>query len=60
MDPLEDAVLVLARYKSREVTQIWTHKIGKEEKKAMFFKYQLIALFIYLIKHTLKYVSLIH
>jgi len=27
---------------------------------SMFFKYQLIALFIYLIKHTLKYVRLIH
>ena len=26
----------------------------------VFFKYQLIALFIYLIKHTLKYVRLIH
>lgn len=35
MDPLEDAVLVLANYKSREVTQIWTHKMGTEEEEAI-------------------------
>jgi len=34
MGPLEDAVLVLAHYKSREVTQIWTHQMEKEEKEA--------------------------
>jgi hypothetical protein len=34
MDPLEDAVLVLAHYKIREVTHIWTHKIGKEDADA--------------------------
>jgi hypothetical protein len=34
MDTLEDAVLVLASYKIREVTQTWTHKMGKEEENA--------------------------
>lgn len=34
MDPLEEAVLGLAHYKRREEPQIWTHKMGKEEKEA--------------------------
>jgi len=59
-----DSGVMIFEKKHQEQQSVWERKdlvlkIGSQSEKRVF-RYQLIALFIYLIKHTLKYVRLIH